>query len=225
MRVVAVPVKGLGRSKTRLAAVLDPLQRGALTLAMLEDVLDAALPQRGWETWVVSPDEAVLEIAARRGARPVAEEEPSLTAAVRQVEAMASGEGATALAVLLGDLPLLTEEALGAALRTLGPVVLAPARSDGGTNLLLRRPADAIPSRFGRDSFARHRREASARGLPVALVDRSELALDLDLPADVATILATGVQNRTVEVCVGTGLAARLRSGTTRTRRGEASGP
>jgi 2-phospho-L-lactate guanylyltransferase (CobY/MobA/RfbA family) len=89
VRVIAVPVKSLGRSKRRLAPVLGPLERAALTLAMLEDVLDATLAIPGWESWVVSPDEAVLEIAARRGARPVAEARPSLPGAVRQAEAEA----------------------------------------------------------------------------------------------------------------------------------------
>src|SRR5438552_11913671 len=70
VRVLAVPVKSLERVKGRLAPLLTPLERAALTLAMLEDVLDAALAQETWEVWVVSPDEAALEIAARRGSRP-----------------------------------------------------------------------------------------------------------------------------------------------------------
>ena len=41
--MIAVPVKSLSRAKTRLSRVLTPLERAALTLAMLEDVLDAAL--------------------------------------------------------------------------------------------------------------------------------------------------------------------------------------
>src|SRR5205085_7179684 len=116
MRAIAVPVKALSRAKSRLAPVLSPLERAALSLAMLEDVLDAALLAPGWQTWVVSPDEAVLEIAARRRARPVQEEKPPLQAAVRQVEAEAEEMGADALAVLLADLPLLTPEALHPAL-------------------------------------------------------------------------------------------------------------
>src|SRR5688500_476739 len=111
MRVIVVPVKSLERAKSRLSQVLRPLDRAALTLAMLEDVLAACLAQPGWQTWVISPDEAVLEVSARRRARPVAEEEPGLLAAVRQVEERA--HGADALAVVLGDLPLLTAPALG----------------------------------------------------------------------------------------------------------------
>src|SRR5918992_2153397 len=96
MRVIVVPVKSLERAKSRLSEALRPLERAALTLAMLEDVLDACLAQPGWQTWVISPDEAVLEVSARRRARPVAEEEPGLLAAVRQVEGRGHGAGVLA---------------------------------------------------------------------------------------------------------------------------------
>lgn len=209
MRVIAVPVKSLERSKSRLRGVLTPLERGALTLAMLEDVLDVAQRMAGWDTWVVSRDEVVLEVAARRGVRAVAEERAGLTPAVRQVEALALAERAQSLAVLAGDLPLLTAEALTAALRTLGPVVLGRSAREG-TSLLLRRPPRAIPARFGVDSLRRHLELARVKGLPAAVVDRRELAFDLDLPGDILTLLADGRPGRTREVCLGMDLGDRL---------------
>jgi 2-phospho-L-lactate guanylyltransferase len=210
MRVLAVPVKSLSRAKTRLARILSPLERAALTLAMLEDVLDAALAVPGWETWVISPDEAVLEIAAQRGARPVAEEKPPLSAAVRQVELEATEMDADALAVLLADLPLVTPEALHRALKTLGSVVLAPSASDGGTNLLLRRPPRVIGARFGRESFAKHQQGAASRGLPAAVVRSGELTTDLDLPEDLLTVLAAGPSGRTYASLLELDVEARL---------------
>src|SRR5918912_3410001 len=121
MRVVVIPVKSLSKAKSRLAPELTPLERGALTLAMLEDVLDATLAVPGWETWVVSPDETVLEIAARRGAASIAEERPPLVNAIHQVEVDASERRLDALAVLLPDTPLVTAAALTRTLHTLGP--------------------------------------------------------------------------------------------------------
>ena len=209
MRAIAVPVKSLERSKSRLAGWLSPLERGALTLAMLEDVLDVAQATAGWEVWVISPDEAVLEVAARRRARAVVEGRPGLTAAVRQVEALAVAEGVQALAVLAADLPLLTPQALSAALRTLGSVVIGRSAREG-TSLLLRRPPRAIPARFGEDSFRRHLELARAKGLPVSVVERPELAFDLDLPSDILTLLADGRRGRTREVCLGMDLGERL---------------
>jgi 2-phospho-L-lactate guanylyltransferase len=208
MRVIAVPVKSLERAKSRLSEILRPLERAALTLAMLEDVLDACLAQPGWQTWVVSPDEAVLEVSARRRARPVVEDEPGLLAAVHQVEEAA--HGADALAVVLGDLPLLTTPALAGALQTLGPVVGAPSASDGGTNVLLRRPPGVIRARFGTDSFRKHREAAEFRAIPFADVRAPELAFDLDRPEDVPELLHRRGPGRTRAACLEMGLADRL---------------
>jgi 2-phospho-L-lactate/phosphoenolpyruvate guanylyltransferase len=208
MRVIAVPVKTLERAKSRLAQVLTPLERGALTLAMLEDVLDATLAMAGWQTWVVSPDESVLEVSARRRARPVVEEKAGLTTAIRQVQEDAAS--ADALAVVLGDLPLLTAESLGRVLRTLGPVVAAPSGSEDGTNVLLRRPPTVIPPRFGADSFRKHRAAADLKELPFAVVHAPELAFDLDTPDDIAQLLEWRLSSRTRESCLDMGLAERL---------------
>ncbi len=212
MRVVAVPVKSLSRAKTRLSPALTGLERGALTLAMLEDVLDAALSVPGWETWVVSPDEVALEIAAGRGARPIPEAKPPLANAIRQVETKAKDDGASALAVLPADVPLVTVDTLHEALRTLGAVVLARSADGSGTSLLLRRPPRAIPARFGPDSFRRHVELAQARGLPVSIVERRELSFDVDRPDDILTLLADGRRGRTREVCLQMDLGARLRA-------------
>jgi 2-phospho-L-lactate/phosphoenolpyruvate guanylyltransferase len=212
MRIVAVPVKSLTRAKTRLAPQLTTLERGALTLAMLEDVLDAAQVVPGWETWVVSPDEVALEVAARRGVRAVAEAKSSLTNAIRQVEILAKESEADALTILPGDLPLVTPEVLHDAFRTLGAVVIARSGDGSGTSFLLRRPPRAIPARFGPDSFRRHVELAAQRGLPVSVIERAELAFDLDTPGDILTLLSNGRRGRTREVCVQMDLGERLRN-------------
>lgn len=208
MRVIAVPVKSLGRAKGRLAGALAPMERAALTLAMLEDVLAACTAMPGWQTWVVSPDPSVLETAARRRARPFPEEDPGLVTAVRQVEEEAGG--ADALAVVLADLPLITPESLARVLQTVGPVVAAPSASDAGTNVLLRRPPAVIPPCFGTDSFRRHRRAADAAGVPFAEVSLPDLAFDLDRPADVVRLLASPRRSRSRDVCLELGIADRL---------------
>lgn len=210
MRAIALPVKSLGHAKSRLSSVLTPLERGALALAMYEDVLDATLAVDGWETWVVSPDESVLEIASGRSAHGILEERPSLRSAIHQIEAEAAARSTEALAILHADTPLVTSGALKAALHTLGPVVIAPSADERGTNLLLRRPPGAIPSRFGPDSFRRHLETAAERGLPTAVVEREELSFDLDEPGDILTVLETRRPGRTLEVCRDMDLAGRL---------------
>lgn len=210
VRPIVLPVKSLSASKSRLAPVLSPLERGALTLAMLEDVMDATQAIPGWETWVVSPDEAVLEVALRRGAHAVREERPPLRNAITQVEEEAMGRVADALAVLLPDTPLVSTEALLRALHTLGPVVMAPSADEGGTNLLIRRPPTVIPARFGTDSYRKHLEAAAVADLPVAVVERPELAFDLDLPSDILAVLEARRPGRTREVCLDMDLASRI---------------
>lgn len=220
MRVIAVPVKDPARAKTRLATLLAAEERARLTLAMLEDVLAAALAQVGWEVWAVSPSAAALEVGASLGARPVPEHTGSLRGAVRHVETLlgtaaarpgARGAGPE-LAVLLADLPLVTAPSLGLALATPGTVVAAPA-TDGGTNLLLRRPPSVVPARFGRDSFRRHRWEAARAGVAFRAVRRPELAFDLDRPEELPAVLGADRPSRTRSACLELGLAERLRVG------------
>jgi 2-phospho-L-lactate guanylyltransferase len=210
VRAIALPVKSLGHAKSRLSPLLSPLERGALALAMYEDVLDETLALDGWETWVVSSDESVLEIALGRHAHGIVEEGPSLRSAIRQIEAEAAARQSEALAILHADTPLITTDALRAALHTLGPVVIAPSADERGTNLLLRRPPAVIPSRFGPDSFRRHLETAAERGLPTAVVERDELSFDLDEPGDILTVLETRRPGRTLDVCRDMDLAGRL---------------
>lgn len=193
-------MNALDEAKTRLSSILSPLERGALTLAMLEDVLDVTLTMPGWATWVISPDEAVLEVATRRGAEPITETQPPLAAALHQAEGEAAGRGLDALAILLPDTPLVTPAGLTRALHTLGPVVVGPSLDQVGTNLLLRRPPWAVASRFGPDSYRRHLESAAEAGLPVAVVDDEGIGFDLDRPDDILPVLASRRSGRTREV-------------------------
>lgn len=210
MRAILLPVKALDDAKTRLEPLLSPLERGALTLAMLEDVMDVTQVVPGWETWVISPDEAVLEVAVSRGAHAIREDEPPLGAAIRQAEDEAGALLADAFTVLLPDTPLMTAEALTVALHTLGPVVVAPSRDGHGTNLLIRRPPTGVPACFGPDSFTRHLNAAADADLPVAVVERPELAFDVDSPNDILTVLDARKRGRTLEVCLDMDLPSRL---------------
>ena len=212
MRAIVLPVKSLDDTKARLSPVLAPMERAALTLAMLEDVLDAALTVPGWETWVISPDESVLEVAAIRGAVTIVEDEPPLGQAIRQAEAEAEARGADALAVLLPDTPLVTTAVLTRTVHTLGPVVLAPAADERGTNLLLRRPPTAIAAHFGPDSFRRHVEAAAEADLPLAVCERPELAFDVDAPDDILTVLRSSRPTRTRGVLHDLGADERLDS-------------
>lgn len=197
VRIIVLPVRSLDESKSRLGSVLTPMERAALTLAMLEDVIDVTSVMPGWETWVLSPDDAVLEVAAGRGVRPLPEAHGPLPAALEQADEEAAAAAAVATAVLLPDTALLTPAALTRALHTLGPVVIAPSTDGSGSNLLVRRPPGVMTARFGHDSFRRHLQAAAEADLPTAVVETEELGFDLDLPRDILTVLRTRRGTRT----------------------------
>jgi 2-phospho-L-lactate guanylyltransferase len=191
-----VPVKRLTQAKSRLRAVLSDGQRRDFVLAMLEDALRLLAGQPAIEaTAVVSADEDALAFARRLGAQPIAEP-PSvrgLNAALAFAADVLARQGASGLLVLPADVPLATPADLEAVLAAWqeAPVVLCASRS-GGTGALALRPPQAIPFRFGPRSFAAHRRAAAERDLPVAVLDRPGLALDIDRPEDLRTLLAAG---------------------------------
>jgi 2-phospho-L-lactate/phosphoenolpyruvate guanylyltransferase len=211
MSVLAVPVRRLEDAKTRLGPILHSSERADLMIAMLRDVLDAATAQPHWETWVISSDPAVLETADRAGARAVVEVGSTLLGAVRQVEADALQRGAPRLAVLLADLPWVTAASLAGALDVPAPVVAVRAASDGGTNLLVRTPPDAIRARFGRDSFQKHLWAARRARVDAVAPESGDLAFDLDDPDDLDRLLASGRACRALTLCRKMDLARRLR--------------
>jgi len=214
-----IPVKPLGRALGRLAAVLAPGERRDLQAAMLADLLEAC---RGCAalagTLVVTSDGAAGEMAQGFGARVLPDHAPpqGMNAAVSIGRADAARRGLRAL-VLTADLPLTRPEDLAAVVAAAPApgVVLVPSRDGTGTNALLLDPADAMPTRLGPDSRARHTALVRERGLALTELALPRIALDVDTPADLAPI-AAGAHgwSRTWEVCVRHGLAERLAVGT-----------
>jgi len=203
-----VPVKHLAHGKSRLAATLGRAGAEQLALAMLEDVVAALRGARGVDVVaVVTPDEAVAAAARRSGARVIRELERSESD--ERARGLAPGEsrlnesidraarelGAESTLVVLGDVAGALREDVERLLDQLAALpapaaVLAPAR-DGGSAALARRPPDAIPSRFGRDSAEAHRAAARAAGVAWAECALPSLALDLDDDAALHAFLAT----------------------------------
>lgn len=187
--VAIVPVKALAEAKTRLAAVLGPPERAALTLRTLRSVLVALDLPEIEERIVVSPDETVLQEARDSGAWALRQVGGGLNEGLEQARAQAIARGADAILIVLGDLPLLAQDDV-ATLLDLAEypriAVFAPDRHGAGTNALLLRPPDALPFAFGAGSLARHRAAAAARGLLIRHYDAAGTALDLDTPDDLA---------------------------------------
>jgi 2-phospho-L-lactate guanylyltransferase len=194
MIAALIPVKRLDAAKSRLWPKLPRASVERLTVAMLEDVVDALLAVRALGTVVVvTEDESAASAARGAGARALVRPDPGLNAALDGAARELASEGARAVLVVLGDVAGATSQELSElvqALEALGGrgVVLAPSR-DGGTSALLRAPHDAIPSRFGPASAAAHRECALRAGIPYRELALPSLAVDLDRAEDVEQLL------------------------------------
>src|SRR5258708_12614168 len=95
--------------------------------------------------------------------------------------------------MLPADVPEITIAAIHqafAALEQSRSLVLAPAISDGGTNLLACRPPQAIRPEFGTMSFARHLAAGERAGLACHVLNSPELGRDIDSPDDLPRLPA-----------------------------------
>lgn len=211
MIAAVVPVKRLGGGKSRLRPGLTGEALEQLTLAMLEDVIATlrASPELG-AVAVVTEDEAIARAARTWGARAFVRTDPGLNASIEAASAALAAEGASAVIVVLGDVPGIAPGDVGAlvaAQDALGAraVVLAPAR-DGGTAALLRAPHDVIPAAFGPESAARHRALAAERGVALRVLELPGCATDLDRPEDLdAFVSGPGRGPRTRELLARVG--------------------
>jgi 2-phospho-L-lactate guanylyltransferase len=188
-RAVLIPVKAFDQAKRRLRLALDESERAALARAMADRVVGAAHPL---PVAVVCDDNAVAEWARQLGALVVWEPGRGLNGAVEAGVEHLRAAGVTQVTVAHADLP----RATGIALVGESPgITLVPDRYGNGTNVIAV-PTDAgFQFSYGPGSFARHVAEATRLGLPTRVLERPDLAWDIDEPGDVVPVTAPGAPN------------------------------
>lgn len=201
MSIALIPVKRLEESKSRLLPQLPDARRQALTLAMLEDLIESLSRTPGIDRIAVTtPDPLVAQKASVAGAEILMREEPGLNAALEDGRQRLQPRERESFLIVLGDvagaLPEDFSKLLEAAAASELPGVWLAPSSDGGTSALLQRPANAIPCCFGRDSAKRHREAAKAADIAFAEVELASLAIDLDQPEDLEAFLKTRTGGR-----------------------------
>jgi 2-phospho-L-lactate guanylyltransferase len=175
---VIVPVKSLALAKSRLGTMLDPSERRALALAMLEDVLCALRATSSVDRiGVVSRDPVVQRAARRHGVDLFDDRADDLNGALTSAAGRYTAQGAEAILALHADLPRVAPVELSRFAEELSSgaqVVLAPV---------------AMPLLFGGRSLERHLAAARERGLRVALIRERGLERDIDRPEDLIWLL------------------------------------
>lgn len=210
-----VPAKALDQAKGRLAALLTEDERRQLALAMLEDVVRALQATPSIDSIIViSPDAEVLSKTAELGATGL--EEPASVRGINQAITYgmesAVADGADTLLIVLADVPAVTPadvESVLAELPDSRGIAISPSAAKG-TSMLALRPADAIPFRFGQNSFPAHKREALAHGLTAKVVRIESVAHDIDEPEDLRELLAHPAETATHALLAKLRIAGRL---------------
>ena len=220
MAQALIPLKDLVQAKTRLAGLLRPSERRALAQAMAEDVL-AVLAGHGdiAHITLLSDDPGAGLLARKYGADCWSEQSlgcHGLNPLIQCASERLLGCGEQPLLVLHADLPLLVPDDISAVLasqRESGGISIGCDRHGSGTNLLAFGAAGVPRFCFGSDSCAAHQASARSAGVPVQILQRSGIAVDVDEPADLQYVLDRLHRNpstHTAALLYNTGLGVRL---------------
>ena len=214
-----LPIKDFRQAKQRLAGFLSTVERRLLAEAMAEDVLETlSQVSELSEIIVVTRDERAFELAARHGARVLAEpSNDGQSAAVERAAAALGRAGVESLLQVPGDVPGASADEIAAVLAAHGrasngapAVTLVPSYDRRGTNCVLCSPPDVLPFAFGHDSFEPHCEAARAQGIAPRIIALPGLGLDIDTPDDLRAFVARPAAGRTLDYLRESGIAERL---------------
>jgi 2-phospho-L-lactate guanylyltransferase len=220
MAQALVPLKDLVQAKSRLAGLLRPSERRALAQAMVEDVLGVLSRHPDIATiTLVSDDPGAGLLAQKYGADSWPESSlggGGLNPLIKNASERLLETGEQPLLVLHGDLPLLAGEDIDTVLarqRELGGLIIGCDRRGRGTNLLAFNAASIPKFCFGPDSCAAHAASAGSAGVPVEILQRSGIGVDVDEAADLRCILDRlhrHPASHTAKLLYATGLGDRV---------------
>lgn len=195
-----IPVKETHGAKQRLAPVLSAPLRQKLALAMLEDVLEAVTEVRLGGVILVTLDPAAIHLAKTYGTETIADgARDGHTGAVSAGARHLIAQRHATMLTLPGDLPLVTASEIEQLIAAHGPApafTIAPAHDDQGSNAILMSPPNAVPLRFGEDSYFPHLAAARASGIEPCVVRLPGIAFDIDNPQELHHFAQLGSRTR-----------------------------
>lgn len=211
---VVIPVKRFSNAKTRLGALLSAAERESLAQVMLNDVLAAVRrSSRVSGVVVVSREVRARYMAERAGGMFLEESSAGLSIAIAQAGAWLAARGEEGMLMLPGDVPLVGAAEIDrviATQRDARAVTLVPDSEHDGTNALAVRPVDVMPFAFGGGSFAKHCQAAEAAGVVPEVLHLPGLALDIDNPIDLQTLLTYDSETESLAYLCDSGIARRI---------------
>jgi 2-phospho-L-lactate guanylyltransferase len=107
---------------------------------------------------------------------------------------------------LPGDIPLVTPAEIATILAAHPPspsFTIVPSHDERGSNAIACSPPDAVPLRFGENSFYPHLQAAEMAGIRPNVVHLPGIALDIDNPEDVVSFMGIASTTRARAVLAG----------------------
>jgi len=206
-----IPVKEMEGSKQRLSSLLTPAQRQGLAQAMLMDVLDAAFGARDLAGVIlVTLDPFATRLGRQMGAHIITDgARDGHTGAVMAAAHRLVLEGGHAMLTMPGDIPRVTADEIQTAIAHHSPMApsftIVPAHDEKGSNCIIMTPPDAVPLRFGDDSYFPHLDAARKLDIEPSIVRLPGIGMDIDHPEDVYQFMRMQpeVRTRTLEFLEG----------------------
>ncbi len=192
---VIIPIKGVGEPKRRLANVLNLQQRIRLQLLMAQHVLSELYHVENLDSvMVVSENYEYKEQLCKRSEIFYHYNEETtidINRVLTKAAQLAQKQGATTIAIILADLPLLCANEVDQfihnhVIRCDRPRVTLVSNRDGtGTNCFAFSPPFNLPYVFGHNSFDHYSDLAQKAGIEFCSLDLPSLKFDVDEPNDV----------------------------------------
>ena len=189
-----VPIKELEGAKQRLAPLLSPAQRSALIEVMMGEVLEAVAATNSLAgIIVVTVDPRAAALAMRLGARVVTDgARDGHTGSVMGGVRLLAREGRGGMLTLPADIPAVTPQEISLVIGAHLPgrsFTISPAHDHLGSNTVICSPPDAVPLRFGDNSYYPHLEAAERSGIEPTVIHQPGIAMDIDHPVDLAAFL------------------------------------
>jgi 2-phospho-L-lactate guanylyltransferase len=214
-----VPIKELDGAKQRLAPLLSPAHRRALIEVMMGEVLEAVAATNSLAgIIVVTVDPQAAALAMRLGARVVTDgARDGHTGSVMGGVRLLAREGRGGMLTLPADIPAVTSQEISLVIGAHLPgrsFTISPAHDHLGSNTVICSPPDAVPLRFGDNSYYPHLEAAERSGVEPMVMPQPGIAMDIDHPADLAAFLRMpqSVGTRTRAFLEEAGIAKLLES-------------
>jgi 2-phospho-L-lactate guanylyltransferase len=182
MNVFAVvAVDGLGSVQN-----LTREKRKALTVAMLEDVLNAIKASKIRNILVVSPDSTVKQVTDKFKFSYLSPKQTASNSALKEAVEWCMKRKADSVLILPADIPLLSSGDVDklVELGSENPSVVLSPSMNGGINALLLNPPDVIPASFGKDGFFANVKAAIDKNVPVRFHASREIMMNVDSEDD-----------------------------------------